>query len=193
MDLESNSDRYRRIRKAVFAEFGFPLAELMVGLAIATVMTVIAIPSLSSWLDDSRLKSAARDLVTSLQDIKLEAIKRNTTCSIRFKQQVGGVTYDYITYVDNNENCIYDAADEFMKGAVLSSYMSGVGLDVSKGTNGITYNGVNAANANVGFDEKGLPENDSGGRACLTVFLKNNRNLHRTVILSVAGTIRIQK
>ena len=165
----------------------------MVGLAIVTVMVTIAVPSLGAWLDDSRLKSAARDLVTNVQTAKMEAIKRNRICSIRFRQQIAGITYDYIIYVDSNENCIYDAPDELVKRVVLSSYLSEVELDASRGANGLAYNGANVTNSNVGFDEKGLPENDSGGRATLTVYLKNKRNVTRSVALSVAGTVRIQK
>jgi type IV fimbrial biogenesis protein FimT len=184
-------------RKKRRAESGFSLIELMVTAAILTIITVIAIPTFSNWLPNHRLSSAARDLVSNLRKAKMDAIKSNTFSCVRFRQQIGATTWDYIVFRDVNQNMTYDAGDVLLTRPKLFSvdYMSGVGFDASQGTNGITYNGGNSTNALVRFDSRGFPLNDnpppSITRATLTVFLTNVNNRTKRIVLGASGSIRI--
>jgi type IV fimbrial biogenesis protein FimT len=58
---------------------GFTLLELMVTLAVLGILLGIAVPSFQSSLTNSRLTTAANDLVGALQAARSEAIKRNAT------------------------------------------------------------------------------------------------------------------
>lgn len=58
---------------------GFTLLELMVTLAVLGIFLGIAVPSFQSSLTNSRLTTAANDLVGALQAARSEAIKRNAT------------------------------------------------------------------------------------------------------------------
>lgn len=56
---------------------GFTLVELMITLAVAVVLTVIAVPSFSNMINSNRLTTAANAMVGALNSARMEAIKRN--------------------------------------------------------------------------------------------------------------------
>jgi type IV fimbrial biogenesis protein FimT len=56
---------------------GFTLVELMVVLAILTVLLVLATPSFTSFVRNSELAAAAHSFVASLNAARSEAMKRN--------------------------------------------------------------------------------------------------------------------
>lgn len=57
---------------------GFTLVELLATLAIAAILTMVAIPSFRSLIEAQRIKSASFDMVAMLTLARSEAIKRNT-------------------------------------------------------------------------------------------------------------------
>lgn len=56
---------------------GFTLVELMITLAVAVVLTVIAVPSFSNMINSNRLTTATNAMVGALNTARMEAIKRN--------------------------------------------------------------------------------------------------------------------
>jgi len=56
---------------------GFTLVELLIGLAIAALLTVLALPNYSLWVADAQIRSAAESLATGLRYAQAEAVKRN--------------------------------------------------------------------------------------------------------------------
>ena len=56
---------------------GFSLIELMIGLAIAALLTVLALPSYSLWVADAQISSAAESIAGGLRYAQGEALKRN--------------------------------------------------------------------------------------------------------------------
>jgi type IV fimbrial biogenesis protein FimT len=61
---------------------GFTLFELIIALAIGSIVLVVGIPSFSGTLDNQRMTSATNELVMSLNLAKSEAIKRVTYVSV---------------------------------------------------------------------------------------------------------------
>lgn len=172
-------------------ESGFTVIEVMVVIAIIGIMSAIAIPAFSTWLPNYRLRSAARDLYSNFQLAKLTAIKNNTYCAVTFNQPVGGTTYDYVVFLDADDDLEYDAGEEVITKVLWSSY-DYVSYDTSEGGgDGLTFTDNDDNLPMIGFRPNGLPINNALGFGAGTAFLKNTRNRTTSVIVSLAGNIRI--
>ena len=79
---------------------GFTTLELLVVISILLIMAAIALPNLSGWARNQRLKGVARDLFSHFQFARLEAIKRSTTIALAFNPGAGGVG-NYTVFVDD--------------------------------------------------------------------------------------------
>lgn len=58
---------------------GFTLVELMITLAVAVILTAIAVPSFRNLTLSNRLTTAANDVVGALNVARMEAVKRNAS------------------------------------------------------------------------------------------------------------------
>jgi type IV fimbrial biogenesis protein FimT len=54
---------------------GFTLIELMVALAVLLILTVLAVPSFTTYLDKARVRGAADDVVSTLAQARQAAVK----------------------------------------------------------------------------------------------------------------------
>jgi type IV fimbrial biogenesis protein FimT len=61
---------------------GFTLTELMVTLAVFSVLGAVAAPSMHTLVDKQRVSSASTDLFTALMRTRSEAIRRNTEVTL---------------------------------------------------------------------------------------------------------------
>ncbi|MFQ5902195.1 MAG: GspH/FimT family pseudopilin [Candidatus Binatia bacterium] len=68
---------------------GFTVIELIVAIAIATIVVAIAIPTWVTWLPTLRLSNAARQVATDLQVARMKAISQNTA----FQVSISSTTY----------------------------------------------------------------------------------------------------
>jgi len=65
------------------AQHGFNLVELMVTIAIFTFLVMMAAPSFSEWIQNSRIRVTAEAMLAGLQAAKSEAVGRNAR--VRFQ------------------------------------------------------------------------------------------------------------
>ena len=63
---------------------GFTLIELLAAIGVASILMAIAIPSFLSTLPGLRLRDAARQVATDLQQIRMKAIAQNIPYQISF-------------------------------------------------------------------------------------------------------------
>ncbi len=76
---------------------GFTLIELMVVMAIMTVLAVLGIPNLISWLPKYRSGSAAREILSVVQQARFRAVKENASVVVAFDPNQNS----YKAFVDN--------------------------------------------------------------------------------------------
>ncbi len=60
---------------------GFTLVELVVTIAVLALILMTAMPSVVSWLDNTRIRGAADSLQNGLQIARAEAVRRNQSVS----------------------------------------------------------------------------------------------------------------
>ncbi len=57
---------------------GVTLIELLIGMAILALILSLGLPSISTWMQNTQLRSAAESIQSGLQLARAEAVKRNT-------------------------------------------------------------------------------------------------------------------
>ena len=165
---------------------GFSLFELMTVIAIFLILAAIAIPGFIGWRNNAQVSRAARDVYSSFQKAKLEAVRRNQNCGIEFR----AAQNEYVIYVDSDLSFDFDALNDQLIQTVNWSQYPGVSLDLSQGGG----DGLTFANPISGiiFASDGLPRNNAGGLGAGTVFLTNQSNSRQnSVTISTAGNIQI--
>lgn len=174
---------------------GITLIELVVVMAIVSFMGLFMTPGIGEWVQNYRIKQAARDMASDFQSAKLKAISisRQKYCTVTFTITVDGVLYDYIVYSDDNHNLAYDAGEAIFKSVILDTEHRNVTLDMSQGDgDGITFANNADSQPSVGFDSRGLPRDTQGNFQNGTVFLINtSNNKARRVDVTPAGAISI--
>ncbi len=122
---------------------GFTMLELIIVIAVISVMAAIAVPNFLSWLPQYRLKSAARDLYSNLQRAKIGAIKSNKKWAIVFNADAR--TYEICSGKGPDNS--WGGTNDVVKKIVLSDYGSNITFGNGSATkpvattfgNGITY------------------------------------------------------
>ena len=79
--MTASSQRLRRIERARL-ERGFTLIEIMISIAILTILVMVAVPSMTDLIRDQRVKNATFDVYASLTFARSEAIKRGAAVDI---------------------------------------------------------------------------------------------------------------
>ena len=126
---------------------GFTIAELIMVLVIFSILAAIALPGYLSWLPNYRLKTAARDLYSNMQQVKMKAIKENKDWAIVFDSANNRY---YICSDKGADNSWSATGDNSITATInLLSYKNGVGyghgsaavaVGGSFGGDNITYN-----------------------------------------------------
>jgi prepilin-type N-terminal cleavage/methylation domain-containing protein len=65
-------------------ESGFSLVELIISIAIISILVTIAVPMFVQWIPKQRTKSAAQDLYSNLQRAKVSSIQSGVDTAVTF-------------------------------------------------------------------------------------------------------------
>ncbi|MCK6408801.1 MAG: GspH/FimT family pseudopilin [Thauera sp.] len=76
--------------RARFVQRAFSLVELMVTVAVLSLLMVLAVPSFTEWIQNSRIRTAAESLQNGLQLARGEAVKRNAGVEFALVGTTGG-------------------------------------------------------------------------------------------------------
>lgn len=165
------------------AKAGFSLVELVVVLGIMAVALMVATPAyLTTIKPTAELKGAASRLFGDIQSARLRAVKDNASIGIAFSTNPDS----YTVFMDNSPaNGQYDTGEQIIKTVTFSQDYGNVRFDAACGAcggDGITF----AGNA-FSITPRALA---SGGGV---VFLKNQNNEGRSVVVSQTGSVRIEE
>lgn len=151
---------------------GFTLIELLITLVIVSILLVIGLPSLKSFMQGNQLVASANELISGFNVARSEAIKRNdgvticestdgATCSAG----TGSWEDGWIVFVDTGPNqtssgVVCPPADGDDPNCLLRSH-------AAFNDNQLTIKGVDAAAVStvinsVTFNSRGLPRSSAG-------------------------------
>lgn len=69
---------------------GFTLIELMVGVAMISLILYFMVPSMGVWMQSSQIRTATESIYSGLQLARTEAVRRNTAVELVFTSVAGG-------------------------------------------------------------------------------------------------------
>jgi len=165
---------------------GFTMVELLIVLAVLTIMSGIAAPNLRGWMRIYQLKSASTELFSNMQLAKASAVRENRPWKIRFDQANG--KYEVIRCLTRNVNCETGVLNTDYRIAKTVSFSS-------RYKNQVQYNrpaslpAIDFPNNPILFNSTGFVR-DSG-----FIYLSNNTNSTYYCIgfRSIASAARVQK
>jgi type IV fimbrial biogenesis protein FimT len=74
-------------------QFGVSLLELMVAVAIGSILLLLGIPSFQSWIQNTQVRTAAESVLNGMQIARAEAVRRNTNVRFNMTDATGMVTW----------------------------------------------------------------------------------------------------
>lgn len=182
---------------------GFTLIELMVLVAVMSIVLAVGVPQLSTFFDGNRMVSNTNALVSAIQIARSEAIKRGNRVTICKSSNADAGTpacttagtweQGWIVFSDSPASAgVYNPATE---GLPLRRQ---VGLDGTKTT--IT-TPDNAIADYISFTSRGVPKLAGGASQSGTFRICDDRGLTnvkgnviaRGVVLSASGRVRLSK
>jgi Tfp pilus assembly protein FimT len=172
-------------------------------MAIIAIIGLFMSPAIGEWLENFRIRQAARDLASDLQFAKIKAISSGRFCTVIFNQDVDGTQYSYVIFPDYNHDRILDSVDvgdldgdgdqenettDIFKKVKFNEAYRHVDFDTSKSGADDIDDGITFTTNKIAFNSRGWPSNGFGG----TAYLKNNDKGYKVVVSSV-GRIRLEE
>jgi Tfp pilus assembly protein FimT len=155
----------------------------MVALAAFAILAAISTPNLNNWMRVYRLKSAAMDIYSNIQMAKMSAVKENRQWKLRFNAagfydvirclnttcETGTVNVDYQISKQVQFSTVYSNEIEFKNPTSTTVFEKN---PLILNANGLT---------------------DVNGFGFVYISNKKNSSYYRVGLLSVAGSVKIQK
>jgi len=111
------STQLRPLRRTPRRSFGFTLVELLLAIAVATILLSVGAPSFTALLNSTRLTDASNALLSSMHLARSEAVKRNSRVTLCKSAdgsscaKAGGWEQGWIVFHDTNDNGSRESAE----------------------------------------------------------------------------------
>ncbi|PLX48030.1 MAG: hypothetical protein C0613_12160 [Desulfobulbaceae bacterium] len=162
---------------------GFSLVELIMVTIVLGVLAAIAVPTMYKWLPGIRLKSAARDVYSSLQKARMDALKENQDVQVRF---VDSADNDYL-YLDMDGSGSLNSGEYSLN---ITGYKSGVGFGYGSAINNWNGDAITSAvpaTPVITFTNRGTAVNR-------TIYLDNEeQDGCYAITVNTSGSIKLRR
>ena len=107
-------------------ESGLTLFELMVVVGIMAILASVAVPGFLGWLPNYRMRSAADDVLSTLHNAKLRAVRENSVVRVTFDF----ANDRYLAFVDNGAGANADNGTQEADEATIKNGRMPAGIDL---------------------------------------------------------------
>jgi len=97
---------------------GVTLIELLVVFVIISIGAVLLVPNIGGWLPSYRLRSATRDIASTMRVAQMKAVSNNTEYQVLFNPGAG--TY-ILQYLDTGGNWVNEGATQTLPSGIQIS------------------------------------------------------------------------
>ncbi|MDD4929106.1 MAG: GspH/FimT family pseudopilin [Gallionella sp.] len=84
---------------------GMSLVEVLVSIAIVAIIVSIGIPNLTTWMQDTQIKSTAESILTGLQLARAEAVRQNAKARFQLTGTTGMASWKVTTQRLDRTDC----------------------------------------------------------------------------------------
>ena len=184
-------------RLARRAAHGFTLIELMVTLTLVGLLFALGLPSFTTWIRNSQVRSVAEALQDGVRIAQTEAVRRNQAVVMSFTNDanpglnpgtvVGGKNWAVQTVASAFVN---DGASEFIRAGVLTDVASSVAVASTPAIGAICFNANGRLVANLTPAAAPSTAECTAARAEFNVFHPGSDRALR-VIVQLGGQVRM--
>lgn len=159
---------------------GVTLIELIIVIAMISILSAAVSPAIGRWLPSYRLKAAARDIQSNLQKARILAIKENTQIDVIFDDSITPGYY----YFDTQQNNTWDSGEYRVN---FSNYDSRVDFGTGNATSSWSGSALTQADK-ISFGTRGTASPFG------SVYIENmNADVCYAVTTLITGTMKIRR